>query len=294
MSYPSSGRHQNGIAQAALSPEEEGKRRCFIHFIRGLLQINPIERWTPLQAISHPFITGQPLETVAGASVPRPINARQAPQRPRANTLATLSLQDVPGPLQKLAAAAHGAAAPPGGPTGQRDGDRDGDTDMDANANEKEAIPIILKDDLNMAGSYGTLNNTPVKGQLKRSDNYYANRYVDHRRVSQAALSTNLAGNTKQHPEQTSPGSSQPNSLPTWYAGNGSSSMYNTNQDAHKRSPKRRESIDAGMAIGNAQIPNSPLSGSDNQHTATATARTRRKSTSTLNSPSMDSIGEDG
>lgn len=33
-------------------------RKCLLHFVKGLLQINPWERWTARQASSHPFITG--------------------------------------------------------------------------------------------------------------------------------------------------------------------------------------------------------------------------------------------
>ena len=34
-------------------------RIAFIDFVRGLLNINPLERWTPQQAKQHPFITQQ-------------------------------------------------------------------------------------------------------------------------------------------------------------------------------------------------------------------------------------------
>lgn len=36
-------------------------RRSFIDFVQGLLNLNPIERWSPQQAKLHPFITGEPL-----------------------------------------------------------------------------------------------------------------------------------------------------------------------------------------------------------------------------------------
>ncbi|BFZ53908.1 dual specificity protein kinase yak1 [Savitreella phatthalungensis] len=35
------------------------QRTAFIDFIRGLLNLNPLERWSPQQAKQHPFITGQ-------------------------------------------------------------------------------------------------------------------------------------------------------------------------------------------------------------------------------------------
>ena len=41
-----------------LSPEMNN-RIAFIDFVRGLLNINPLERWSPQQAKLHPFITQQ-------------------------------------------------------------------------------------------------------------------------------------------------------------------------------------------------------------------------------------------
>ncbi|KAF5015383.1 hypothetical protein F66182_13308, partial [Fusarium sp. NRRL 66182] len=38
---------------------EVNNRVAFIDFVRGLLQINPLERWSPQQAKLHPFITQQ-------------------------------------------------------------------------------------------------------------------------------------------------------------------------------------------------------------------------------------------
>lgn len=36
------------------------RRRALAHFLRGMLNLDPDERWTPEQAQKHPFITGQP------------------------------------------------------------------------------------------------------------------------------------------------------------------------------------------------------------------------------------------
>lgn len=41
-----------------LSPELNN-RASFIDFCQGLLNLNPVERWTPQQARQHPFITGE-------------------------------------------------------------------------------------------------------------------------------------------------------------------------------------------------------------------------------------------
>eukprot|EP01103_Thecamoeba_quadrilineata_P007890 TRINITY_DN17711_c0_g1_i1.p1 TRINITY_DN17711_c0_g1~~TRINITY_DN17711_c0_g1_i1.p1 ORF type:complete len:731 (-),score=93.75 TRINITY_DN17711_c0_g1_i1:241-2433(-) len=40
--------------------EEKQQRKAMIHFITGLLQMDPEQRWSAKQAILHPFITGDP------------------------------------------------------------------------------------------------------------------------------------------------------------------------------------------------------------------------------------------
>lgn len=44
----------------SLSNVETMNRLSFINFLQGLLNLNPIERWSPHQAKLHPFITGEP------------------------------------------------------------------------------------------------------------------------------------------------------------------------------------------------------------------------------------------
>lgn len=34
-------------------------RTAFINFVEGLLNLDPIQRWSPQQASKHPFITGE-------------------------------------------------------------------------------------------------------------------------------------------------------------------------------------------------------------------------------------------
>jgi dual specificity protein kinase YAK1 len=46
------------LANANIRPEMNN-RVAFIDFVHGLLNINPLERWTPQQARTHPFITQQ-------------------------------------------------------------------------------------------------------------------------------------------------------------------------------------------------------------------------------------------
>lgn len=39
---------------------DQQTRRALVDFLQGLLQLNPLNRWTPMQARYHPFITGEP------------------------------------------------------------------------------------------------------------------------------------------------------------------------------------------------------------------------------------------
>lgn len=43
----------------SLTEQEMRDRDCLTHFLAGILNINPLERWTPQQAAMHPFITQQ-------------------------------------------------------------------------------------------------------------------------------------------------------------------------------------------------------------------------------------------
>lgn len=39
--------------------KEMHERSCLVHFLKGVLNISPLERWTPQEALQHPFITGE-------------------------------------------------------------------------------------------------------------------------------------------------------------------------------------------------------------------------------------------
>ncbi|PLW46971.1 hypothetical protein PCANC_06499 [Puccinia coronata f. sp. avenae] len=51
---------RKGMKPADLEKEKQN-RIAFIDFVKGLLNLNPIERWSPQQARLHPFILGEPL-----------------------------------------------------------------------------------------------------------------------------------------------------------------------------------------------------------------------------------------
>ena len=103
MTYPVRPRN---ISSQDLEIEMEA-RRGFLDLLRGLLCFNPVERWSPVQAMAHPFITGRPftvpfdpMNTATFKTPSQPIS-----QRPRSNTLGSLT-RTVPAPLQKVGAAA--------------------------------------------------------------------------------------------------------------------------------------------------------------------------------------------
>lgn len=56
--------------------KESNSRASFIDFVSGLLNLNPIERWSPQQAKGHPFITGERFER---PYVPTGTNPRNTP-----------------------------------------------------------------------------------------------------------------------------------------------------------------------------------------------------------------------
>ena len=44
---------------SSLTDVEMAHRRAFVDFVEGLLNLDPIQRWSPQQAAKHPFITGE-------------------------------------------------------------------------------------------------------------------------------------------------------------------------------------------------------------------------------------------
>src|SRR6187402_2330594 len=103
-------------------------RVAFIDFVRGLLNINPLERWSPQQAKLHPFITQQkytgpfvpPMNLKASA-----INRSPAPgtqQQQQAEALSKQRAQAAQAQAQAHTAQVHAAAQTPysaGLPLGQ-------------------------------------------------------------------------------------------------------------------------------------------------------------------------------
>src|SRR6478736_6477095 len=76
---------------------EMNNRIAFIDFVRGLLNINPLERWSPQQAKLHPFITQQ---KYTGQFVP-PMNLKSSAlnRSPAPGTQQQIQAQAQPPPL---------------------------------------------------------------------------------------------------------------------------------------------------------------------------------------------------
>lgn len=49
---------RKNMTRQMVEKEMEG-RRCLAHFLRGILNFNLLERWTPQEASMHPFLTGE-------------------------------------------------------------------------------------------------------------------------------------------------------------------------------------------------------------------------------------------
>ncbi|CAG8682785.1 2754_t:CDS:2, partial [Dentiscutata heterogama] len=76
---------RKGVTQKDIDKEMQN-RLAFIDFVQGLLNLNPIERWSPQQAKLHPFITG---EKFTGKFTP-PMQLKSS------NKSSTTSAQSVP------------------------------------------------------------------------------------------------------------------------------------------------------------------------------------------------------
>ncbi len=42
--------------------QEMSNRKCLAHFLKGVLEIDPLKRWTPQEACLHPFVTDKPFD----------------------------------------------------------------------------------------------------------------------------------------------------------------------------------------------------------------------------------------
>ncbi|UNI21551.1 Dual-specificity kinase [Purpureocillium takamizusanense] len=93
---------------------EMNNRIAFIDFVRGLLTINPLERWSPQQAKLHPFITQQKF---TGPFVPpmnlksSSLNRSPAPGTQQQQQAEALSKQRAQAALAQAQSAAQGAYA---------------------------------------------------------------------------------------------------------------------------------------------------------------------------------------
>ena len=101
-------------ATEADAAAERERRLAMLHFCQGVLMYSPAERWTPQQALHHPFITG---DAFSGSYEPP---ARDAPPRGAAlakATTITISASPASSPLAAASLAAlqfaHSGASSP-------------------------------------------------------------------------------------------------------------------------------------------------------------------------------------
>jgi hypothetical protein len=64
--------------------QEMQNRRAFLDFLMGLLRFNPLQRWTPQQALQHPYITQKPFveqyNPLNRSAPPSPLITRMPPK----------------------------------------------------------------------------------------------------------------------------------------------------------------------------------------------------------------------
>lgn len=100
-----------GWSSLKLTVIEMNNRIAFIDFVRGLLTINPLERWSPQQAKLHPFITQQKF---TGPFIPpmnlksSSLNRSPAPGTQQQQQAEALSKQRAQAAQQQAASAAPG------------------------------------------------------------------------------------------------------------------------------------------------------------------------------------------
>ncbi|XP_068635359.1 dual specificity protein kinase YAK1 homolog [Aristolochia californica] len=51
--------HRKNLPEEEIA-KENSTRLALIDFLRGLVEFDPVKRWSPLQAVQHPFVTGEP------------------------------------------------------------------------------------------------------------------------------------------------------------------------------------------------------------------------------------------
>lgn len=76
--YPYSSSLKGDALQA-----EKDARVAFLDFLKGVLNVDYRSRWTPSQALHHPFITGAPFDPSAPFQPPPPLSPPSSPRTPQ-------------------------------------------------------------------------------------------------------------------------------------------------------------------------------------------------------------------
>lgn len=86
----------NESQERKIMEEEKDRRACFLQFLTGVLNISVEERWTPKQANSHSFISGEPYEANWAPPWDEPYNATLRQDLPRRGLKSTGGADQVP------------------------------------------------------------------------------------------------------------------------------------------------------------------------------------------------------
>ena len=63
------------LESEAEKAEDRERRGSMLHCLQGLLRIDPSQRWTPRQALRHPFVTGEPFQTEFSEVAAKPMGS---------------------------------------------------------------------------------------------------------------------------------------------------------------------------------------------------------------------------
>ncbi|KAL6008621.1 hypothetical protein ACLOJK_034135 [Asimina triloba] len=78
--------HRTNSTEEEIS-KEKLNRLALVDFLKGLVEFDPVKRWSPLQAVRHPFVTGEPFTSPY----------RPAPETPRIPVSQNVTVDHNPG-----------------------------------------------------------------------------------------------------------------------------------------------------------------------------------------------------
>ncbi|KAI7831761.1 hypothetical protein BC939DRAFT_149344 [Gamsiella multidivaricata] len=163
------------MLKKGMTPKEIEKetmnRQSFINFLQGLLNLNPIERWSPHQAKLHPFITGEPF---TGTFIPPTI-----PKKPSTAENSARLEPTLPGRTNKtrstsLSASSSAPAFTPSSIANDKPAGPRQNSKADPPSGSSSLIPMAIqqqdsKDDADLIGAPGRLLLSALGGSAAPS-----------------------------------------------------------------------------------------------------------------------------